>query len=174
MFPRNLWFILSQDAGFLWLALVGWFLTQMAQASYQQVVLRQALSGVPVSQAMTAQVQSVPAHITLDRVVHEYIMAYNHPAFPVLDDGRLLGLLCLADIQRVPQHQWTQMTARDAVPPLAEQYMIAPSTDAWDALVRMTAENCGRLLVVEGGDLRGIISRTDIMRLMRMRMQLRL
>jgi Zn-dependent protease/predicted transcriptional regulator len=165
-------FLISRDAGFLWLALIGWFLTQMAQSSYQQVVLRQALSGVPVTQAMTTQVQAVRGDITLDRVVNEYIMAYNHPAFPVLDGDRLLGLLCLSDIRRVAQERWSYVTAREAVPPLTEQYMIAPQADAWDALVRMTAENCGRLLVVEGGALRGIISRTDIMRLMRMRMQL--
>jgi len=165
-------FLIAQDAGFLWLALIGWFLTQMAQSSYQQVVLREALSGVPVAQAMTTQVQAVPGHITLDRVVNEYVMAYNHPAFPVLDGDRLLGLLCLSDIRRVAPERWSTMTAREAVPPLTDQYMIAPQADAWDALLRMTAENCGRLLVVEGGALLGIISRTDIMRLMRMRMQL--
>jgi len=167
-------FLISRDAGFLWLALIGWFLTQMARSSYQQVVLREALSGVPVAQAMTTQVQAVPGDITLDRVVTEYIMAYNHPAFPVLDGDRLLGLLCLSDIRRVQQQQWAFVTAREAVPPLTGQYMIVPQADVSDALVRMTAENCGRLLVVEGGALRGIISRTDIMRLMRMRMQLRL
>ena len=165
-------FLISRDAGFLWLALIGWFLTQMARSSYQQVVLREALSGVPVAQAMTTQVQAVPGDITLDRVVNDYIMAYNHPAFPVLDGDRLLGLLCLSDIRRVPQEQWAFVTAREAVPPLTGQYMIGPQADVSDALVRMTAENCGRLLVVEGGALRGIISRTDIMRLMRMRMQL--
>ncbi len=50
--------------------------------------------------------------------------------------------------------------------------MIAPQENAWNALIRITTEDCGRLLVVEDGLLRGIISRTDIMRLMRMRMQL--
>ena len=165
-------FLIARDAGFLWLALIGWFLTQMAQSSYQQVVLRQALSVVPVSQAMTAQVQAVPADMPLDRIVNDYIMAYNHPAFPVLDGDRLLGLLCLTDIQRVPRETWAHATAGDTVPPLTEQYMIAPQATAWDALIRMTTENCGRLLVVEDGLVRGIISRTDIMRLMRMRMQL--
>ncbi len=165
-------FLMARGAGFLWLALIGWFLTQMAQSSYQQVVLRQALSVVPVSQAMTAEVQVVPAHITLDRVVNDYIMVYNHPAFPVLDGDRLLGLLCLSDIQRVPRERWAYATARDTVPPLTEQHMIAPQENAWNALIRITTEDCGRLLVVEDGLLRGIISRTDIMRLMRMRMQL--
>jgi Zn-dependent protease len=165
-------FIGGWGIGALWLAFIGWFLIQAAQSSYQQLVFRQALSGLPVSSVMTDQVQSVPADITLDRVVNEYVMMHNHPAFPVMDDGELLGLLCLADIRAVPRDQWSQIVARQIVPPLSQANTIAPSADAWEALLRMTVENCGRLLVVENGFLRGIISRTDIMRLMRRRMEL--
>ena len=165
-------FLLTMNAGWLWIALIGWFLTQMAQASYQQVVLRQALSGVPVVGAMTREVQSVPAGTTLEQVVDDYVMRYNHPAFPVVGNGQLLGLLCLADIRGVRRQQWASVTAREVVPPVSEANTIGPHTDAWNALARMTTENCGRLLVVEAGELLGIISRTDIMRLMHMRMQL--
>jgi predicted transcriptional regulator len=121
---------------------------------------------------MTAEVDWVPAEMTLDRVVDEYVMSRNHPAFPVLEGNRVLGLLCLSDIRAVARESWGHVTAREAVPPLAERHVIAPSADAWDALVRMTAGNCGRLLVMEGEALRGIISRTDIMRLMRTRLEL--
>ena len=158
--------------GGLWLAFIGWFLIQAAQSSYRQLVLRQALSGVPVSTVMSGEVDWVPAEITLDQVVHEYVMGRNHPAFPVLDGDEVLGLLCLNDIRGVPRENWSRTTAREAVPALTDQFTIAPSTDAWDALVRMTAENCGRLLVLEDGQLRGIVSRTDIMRLMRTRLEL--
>lgn len=164
-------FLLGGGGGALWLSLIGWFLTQAAQSSYQQVVLRQALSGVPVSAAMTQEVQWIPSDITLDRVVHEFVMMYNHPAFPVMDNGQLLGLLCINDVRTVPREQWGYVTARQVVPPLSEANSITPHTDAWDTLVKMTADNCGRLMVVEEGRLLGIISRTDIMRLMRMRME---
>jgi len=165
-------FLLGGGGGALWLSLIGWFLTQAAQSSYQQVVLRQALLGVPVSAAMTQEVQWIPADITLDQVVHEFVMMYNHPAFPVMDNGQLLGLLCVNDVRAVPREQWGYVTARQVVPPLSEANSIAPHTDAWDTLVKMTADNCGRLMVVEDGRLLGIISRTDIMRLMKMRMEL--
>ncbi len=165
-------FLRGQDWGGLWFAFIGWFLIQAAQASYQQVVLRQALSGVPVSSIMTQEVDSVPPEMTLDQVVHEYVMGRNHPAFPVLEGEEVLGLLCLSDIRAIPQDNWTRTTARDAVPPLTAHYTIAPSADAWEAMLRMTAENCGRLLVMEGEALRGIISRTDIMRIMRTRLEL--
>jgi len=156
----------------LWLAFIGWFLIQAAQSSYRQVVLRQALSGIPVGTVMTGDVDWVPADTPLDRIVNDYVMRHNHPAFPVFDGERLIGLLCLGDIRKVPQQRWPQVTVREATPPLSQANTISPQADAWEALVRMSAENCGRLLVVEDGMLRGIISRTDIMRLMRHRLEL--
>ena len=155
----------------LWLAFIGWFLIQSAQASYQQLVLRQALPGLSISQVMTSNVESVPADTTLDRVIHDYVLAHNHPAFPVMDDSKLLGLICINDIRSVPREQWSQTTAREAVPRLTEQHSLHPDTDAWEALQRMVREDCGRLLVVDhDGALRGIVSRTDIMRAIRTRM----
>jgi len=165
-------FALSGDFRVLWLAFIGWFLIQAAQSSYQQVVLRQAISGVPVGTVMTGDVDWVPADTPLDRIVNDYVMRHNHPAFPVFDGERLIGLLCLGDIRKVPQERWPQVTVREATPPLSQANTISPQADAWEALVRMSAESCGRLLVVEDGMLRGIISRTDIMRLMRHRLEL--
>ena len=166
--------LFALGAGFsgLWLAFIGWFLIQAAQSSYQQVVLRQAISGVPVGTVMTGDVNWVPAEIPLDQIVNDYVMRHNHPAFPVFDGDRLIGLLCLGDIRNVPQERWAQVTAREATPPLSQANTISPQADVWDALVRMSAESCGRLLVVEDGMLRGIISRTDINRLMRHRLEL--
>jgi CBS domain-containing protein len=58
------------------------------------------------------------------------------------------------------------------VPSLSEEHVIAPEASAWEALLRLSSGQCGRLLVLEGGALRGILSRTDIMRAMRIRLGL--
>ncbi len=162
----------TQQFGSLWMAFIGWFLTQAAQSSYQQMVLRQSLTGVPVAHVMTTEVDSVPAEMALDQVVHDYIMVRNHPAFPVMANGRVIGLLCISDVRGIPREDWPRVTAGQAASPLSDHNTIPPATDAWDALLRMSQESCGRLLVVESGALLGIISRTDIMRLMRSRLQL--
>jgi len=158
--------------GSIWLAFIGWFLIQAAQASYQQLILRQALSTMPVSRIMTPEVVWVPADTTLDQVVHDYVMAYNHPAFPVLDGETVLGLLCLSNIRSVPRERWAYTTARQTVPPLSGEHTINPWANAWEALVRITSGQCGRLLIIAEGRLQGIVSRTDIMRAMRMRVEL--
>jgi predicted transcriptional regulator len=165
-------FLTGQGFGGLWLAFIGWFLTQAAQQSYQQLLLQQALSGVPVRSVMTEQMDMVPPDLTLDEVVHDYIMGRNHPAFPVQENGQVIGLLCLSDVRAVPRENWNRVTVRQIAPPLSERNTISASADAWEALTRMSAENCGRLVVMDGGAARGIISRTDLMRLIRTRAEL--
>ncbi len=156
----------------LWLAFIGWFLIQAAQSSYQQVVLRQTLSGVQVRDIMTRAVDSVQGDCTLEEVVHEHVMTRSHPAYPVFDDGHLLGLLSLADIRHIPREQRYRTTAREVVPPLSENQTIPPDTEVWEALGKMAQNNQGRLLVMEEGQLLGIVSRTDIMRVLRTRTEL--
>ena len=158
--------------GGVWMAFIGWFLIQAAQASYQQLMLKQALSAIPVSRIMTPEVVWIGAEATLEQVVHDYVMAYNHPAFPVFDGGTALGLLCLSDIRSVPRERWPYTIAREIVPPLTAAHTIAPTADAWEALLKITSGSCGRLLVMAEGRMQGIVSRADIMRAMRMRVEL--
>jgi CBS domain-containing protein len=99
-------------------------------------------------------------------------MRHNHPAFPVLDNGRLLGLISLGDIRLVPRERWPWVTAAETVAPLTEAQVIHPEAPVWDALIKMTSGNMGRLLVVDATGLRGIVTRTDIMRLLRRRIEL--
>jgi Zn-dependent protease/CBS domain-containing protein len=171
-----LWGIFSllalRSTGGLWTALVGWFLSSAAQSSYQQLMVKQTVAGVSVSSIMTRNVHSVRADATLEDIVHEQIMTHSHPAYPVFDDGRLLGILSLADIRQVPRERRPYVTAGEVVSPLKEEQTIRPEADVWEALTRMSSSNQGRLLVTEDGELRGIVSRTDVMRLIRVRMEL--
>jgi hypothetical protein len=49
----------------MWYALIGRFVYAAAQASYQQVVMREALRGVPVRRVMAAKPITVPSRITI-------------------------------------------------------------------------------------------------------------
>ena len=167
-------FLFFAGGGFngLWMAFIGWFLIQAAQSGYQQVLVRQLLADVKVGDVMTREVDRVPADCTLEEVVHEHVMMRSHPAYPVFDDGRLMGLISLQDIRHVPREQRYHVTAREVVPALSETQTIAPEVEVWEALGRMLTSNQGRLLVLDDGNMVGIISRTDILRVMRARMEL--
>ena len=51
--------------GGMWYALIGLFVYAAAQASYQQVVMREALRGGPGAPVMAANPITVPSRITI-------------------------------------------------------------------------------------------------------------
>lgn len=156
-----------------WLLLVlGWFLLDAARSSYQQQVLRSALSGVRVRDMMTPEVVTVPPDVSLQQAVDEYFLRLNHAAFPVTEGHHLAGMLSLAHVRQVPREQWGHTRVADVVERLDQSHFVRPGDDAWEALAAMAGADRGRLLVVEGTELVGIISRTNIMRFLRTKIEL--
>jgi CBS domain-containing protein len=162
----------NQNYGGLWLAFIGWFLIQAAQNSYQQVVLKRLLSGLPVRTIMQPEVISTAAETTLEDLVNHYFLTHNYTAFPVIRGEAVIGLIHLSDIRKVPREKWAVTAAGEAAPPLRPSQIIAPEADVWEAMEKMAADGEGRLLVMEQNRLAGILSRSDVMRLIRTKMQL--
>jgi len=155
----------------LWYIFLGWMLYQAGQSSYVQLVFHQALKGVPVSQIMSTEVQTVSPNVTLDRLVEKFYK-YRFGAFPVADNGRLRGLVDFNQVRGVPSEEWPNTPVSRIMIPEEKLVKVAPNTEAVEAMMKMAAGNVGRILVVEGGELMGILSRTDMMKLIRMHMLL--
>ncbi|MGD2154348.1 MAG: site-2 protease family protein, partial [Gemmatimonadales bacterium] len=81
--------VFSLFKGFLvsgiWLIFIGWFLSQAAEASYRQLIMRRILQGVQVKEAMTRNPETVSADVTLRDLVDNYFLMRRYSAFPVVD-----------------------------------------------------------------------------------------
>lgn len=150
----------------IWLAFIGWFLIRAARSSYQQVVLRTSLSQVPVTSVMNPQVTMLPPDMTVEQLVTEYIQQDESPsAFPIGEEGHLLGVLSLDDVRQVAREHWATKTMRDIMSPLTEEQVLHPNDDAWDAINRMAQTHRDRLLVVEeNGQVDGMVTQGAILR----------
>jgi Zn-dependent protease/CBS domain-containing protein len=156
----------------VWLIFIGWFVIQTAVASYRQMQARQMLSGIPVRNLMTTDVVAVPAHITLKDLVENYFLTHGYTAYPVLDDEKVVGCVSLDKVREIERESWPTVTVGDIVPPLSDCHVVSPETDGWDALAKMAREGQPRLLVTEGDKLVGMLSQTNVMRLIRARLEL--
>lgn len=157
----------------LWLILIGWFLDQGAGASYQQLVLRNALTGVYVKDIMTKDVVTLDADLTIEEAVTDYFLLQKHGGYPVTWGDHLLGILTLHDVKRVPRDRWRQTRVREAMTPIAEAKTVRPGIAAYEALARMMQSGVGRLLVVDThGEIVGILTRSDLLHLIRLRTEL--
>lgn len=154
----------------LWLVLLGWFLDTGAQASYQQVVVRQGLEGVRIGEIMSRDLHTIDPNLTVDRAIADHFLPHKHGGFPVTFGDHLIGIVTLQDVAAVPTDRRTAVTIREIMTPRERLKTVAVADSAYGAFSRMTQDDVGRLLVLdEGGGLAGIVTRSDLLHVLRLR-----
>src|SRR5690606_27830903 len=144
-------FIGGNFIGGMWQFLIGMFLRNAAQMSYQQVLIRRAPGGGPVTRFMRREAGTVPEAITIDQLVEDYIYRHHHKMYPVTRDGQLVGCVTTRAVQSVPREQWNSRVVRDLVEPCEAKNTVTPETDAMAVLSKMHRVGASRLMVVENG-----------------------
>jgi Zn-dependent protease len=149
----------------LWLAFIGWFLNNAAAQSYNQVVVEDVLEGIPVSRIMRPDAPTVPANISINQLVDEYIMGTDERAFPVMDGTDvLLGLVTLEDVRKVPRTDWDETQVAQVMTPTSKLDVVTPREDVADALNKLSQRDVRQMPVVQDGRLVGMLRRRDIIR----------
>lgn len=159
--------------GGLWNILIGWFLKEAAADAYRQVRVDEALSGVSVGDAMIRDVATVPAEVSVAEAARDYFLRTGYPAYPVMRGDQVVGLLQLRDVINMPAEERDGTSVQGAMVPLSDEIVAAPGDPVLDALTRMGGSPRGRLLVLDGGRLVGMLSTRAILRHLKLRQQLR-
>lgn len=158
--------------GGLWLTLIGLFLKSGAESSYRQTIVSEALSDVSVRDIMTKEVHTVDPDALIKEIVETHFMRYKHGGFPVVRGSELIGLITIEDVKKIPREKWQETRVSEAMTPCEKLKCASPDEPAVDALMKMSKYNIGRLPVRENGKLAGIITRSDIMRAIRIKTEL--
>ena len=141
-----------------WFVLVGWFLADAAGTAYAQTLSQHALSGTPLSEVVPWPDEGVTGETSIQTLV-DTRLGYNSPdPVPVIENGRVQGLVGIPEVKRIAQTEWTSTTAREAMVPVAALGTVSSDRDAWETLVRMSDQNLEWLAVVDDGEFRGVIS----------------
>jgi Zn-dependent protease/CBS domain-containing protein len=148
----------------LWLAFIGWFLNSASARSYQRLVINDILEGVPVRRMMRDCPPTVPPAITISDLVHEHVMKTDDHAFPVMDNGHLVGLVTLEDIRSLSRQAWEDTTVREIMTPADQLVTIGPEADASAALNKLQTRDVRQLPVMDNGSLAGCLRRRDIVK----------
>jgi len=156
----------------LWLAFIGWFLHSASAQSYQKIVVQDILEGVPVARMMRSDPPTCSADCSVSRLVHEHIMKTDDQSFPILDNGRLIGLVTLEDVRGVSRDAWDTTTVRQIMTPVDQLTVVTPDEDAADALNKLTQRDVRQLPVVRDGALAGLLRRRDIIKWLQLESEL--
>ena len=153
--------------GGVWSVFLGWFLLSAARSEEVGGLIRQALSGMTVAQVMTPNPVQAPDGISVEDALHGYVLASRHSTFPTHDSaGRLSGLLTLTALKNVAPGARPTTLIKEIICPLDEVSTANPADPVTSVLGLPEGCSEGRTLIVDGGRLVGIISPSDINRLL--------
>ena len=151
----------------LWLVLIGWFQHATALATAERVLLRRALAGATVGQAMGAADARVPTGVPVERLVAEHMFGHAARCVLVTDDGRLLGLVTLRDVRSVPRERWAAVTVESVMRPAERLVTATPQEPLLAAARRMDDARVAQLPVIAAGRIVGLLTREQVLRRVR-------
>jgi Zn-dependent protease/CBS domain-containing protein len=145
-----------------WLMFIGAFLFGAAWSTRKQAMLRTALSGTSVRDVMVRAVVTMPPQLSLRAAVDEFFVAYGYGGFPVVNDGQVIGVIAVEDVQAIPQGLWSWRTVEDVMRPASPELFIPPGASMMQALECMVKTGYDRLIVLDAERPVGLVTRSAV------------
>lgn len=145
-----------------WLIFIGAFLFGAAWSTRRQVAIRTALAMTSVRDMMIRSVVTVPPDLSVQTAVNEFFVAFGYGGFPVSDEGKMIGIISVEDVQSISQTLWSWRTVRDVMRPASPDLFIPSDWSIMQAMERMAQSGWERLIVLEEGQPVGLITRSAI------------
>jgi Zn-dependent protease len=157
--------------GGLWWILIGSFLFNAANASYQHLLMERSFRGKTVRSFMNPNPVTVPSHTTLQEFVENYLYHYHYKMFPVVDGTGVSGIITIREVKAVPREEWPHLSVGRLAQPQSQDNSIAPGAPVKEALRQMSESGLSRLLVIEQGELVGIVTLKDLLEFLALKME---
>jgi CBS domain-containing protein len=158
--------------GGLWTVLIGWFLNNSAESARQQASVQGILDGVPVSSVMHVSPEAARPELSVREFMLEHALRRGQRALPVLEGGRLVGIVSITDAKHLGQNAWDATPVSDIMSRMPLK-TVGPDTDLSTALRLLVENDVHQLPVLQNGQLGGMLSRADIMRYIQLGPELR-
>lgn len=143
----------------LWSVLVGVFLLGAATS-----VVRSTRDPATVADAMSAPIAIEP-DLLISRFVDEILPLHRHASFPVAHERRLLGILSLEELKKIPRERWRDRRVRDVMRAVNKTLFVSQDTTIESANEMIERNGVGSVAVVNGaGELVGFMRRGRLKR----------
>ena len=159
--------------GGMWWFLIGAFLRGAAASSYQQIIISELIQDRPVAEFMRRDPVVVPPSITIAEWLDDYVYPQHYKMYPVMENGQLLGSIGIDAIRAVPKEERATRTVRECLKPVSAENSVPASMSTSKLLRDIVRPDTGaRYMVVEDGQLVGMISLKDLLDLISLKLEI--
>lgn len=148
----------------VWFMLLGWFVEVAGRAEEASTMQRDLVSTARIADVMSTPVRTVEPGLGVDEFLHEHVLHEHHNAFPVLRDGVVVGMVGLENLRRPATGSWEGVTVGEIATPLFGVPILEPGGSLVEAMDEMARLGVSRALVLDAGELIGIVTHTDLVR----------
>jgi CBS domain-containing protein len=121
---------------------------------------------------MVETVDTVPGSGSVAEAAREHFMRTGYGSYPVTRGEAVVGLLYLKDVLRLSPEARESTSVQGAMRPLTDAIVTDPDVPLPVAIARMAQAGTGRLLVMHGEQLVGLLTMNGVMRRLRVREEL--
>lgn len=115
-----------------------------------------------VATVMQTKVETLSANMTIEAALEVFYRS-KHGGFPVLENGKLVGILSHRDWHHILGYEDQKSLVREVMTP--KPITISPTSTLNNALYLLNLNQINRLPVIEGDKLLGILTRNDLVKL---------
>src|SRR5665648_383840 len=153
-----------------WLLMIAFFIYIGASEEEKSTELSTTLGGIKVSDIMSTGVKTVHESMNLHELM-EFMMKNKHMGYPVtmnritgpeIPMESVVGVVTFSDVQKRLPIEHNIVKVSDVM--TKNVIAVSPDDEAMEALKLISVHNIGRLFVVNGGHLVGVVSRTDLVK----------
>jgi Zn-dependent protease/predicted transcriptional regulator len=148
------------------LIIIAFFIYIGANQESAMVRFNVLLHDVMISDAMSSPVVTVPPALPVEDAI-AMMYSTHHLGFPVTEGDQVIGMVTLSDVHSVSPIDRPAMQVRDIM--TKGIISLPPGAPLTDAMRIMSMKNIGRIPVIANGQLLGIVTRTDILRVMELK-----
>jgi CBS domain-containing protein len=121
-----------------------------------------------VREIMTPAI-AIDASTTISHFVNHYAFRYRHRVYPVVELDRFIGLIDVRSIKGLPATEWPTTKIGAFLSDPSTYCTLDPDTAATEGLRRILANNCAIAPVVRRDTLFGILTRSDVLRVIELK-----
>ncbi len=145
----------------LWFILLGVFLYFIAKVSYEQIVIKETLSTVPVLSLLQKQ-KPLPASMKFKDFIAVY--GSKDQEVYIVQGTHFQGLFDFKQARTISPAMHDVLTLQQVSVPLSQMRCVAKNDSAYTVFRRCTEQNLDNIPVVEKGKILGVVSQRAVLR----------